>query len=177
MGTSAKTVTPSMSQISNHEYFDHFDGVDEIHKLLKNKNYNQAVSKIKKLCQAAKDVDFPLNRGGYTRNILSKKDGYWLSFLHWDKNVITPVHGHPDQAFLYTADGNIVIKNYEKDENKPIVFKDTMPLAKGEFTYSHGEVDTYDNAIHQISTTEQSLTLHFYSDDPTKGALFNRKKD
>ncbi|MCK5896165.1 MAG: hypothetical protein KAG20_05130 [Cocleimonas sp.] len=174
METSVKSVTPSVSQISNHEYYNQFDNVDDIHNLLKNKKYNQAVDKIKQLCKAAKQVDFPLNKGGYTRNILSKKDGYWLSFLHWDKDVITPVHGHPDQAFLYAAEGNIEIKNYERKDKKPLAFKDTESLSQGEFTYSHGEMDTFDNAIHQISTTEQSLTLHFYSADPTKGKLFKK---
>jgi hypothetical protein len=175
METATRTTTPSVTEISNHEYFNQFDGVDVIHDLLKSKKYNQAVTKIKQLCKAAKDVDFPLNKGGYTRNILSKKDGYWLSFLHWDKDVITPVHGHPDQAFLYTVDGNIEIKNYERDDKNPLALKDTASLSEGEFIYSHGEAERFDNAIHQISTTEQSLTLHFYSDDPTKGKLFRKK--
>lgn len=175
MQTASKTVTPSVSQISNHEYFDHFDGVDDIHQLLKNKQYSQAIGKIKQLCKAAEDVDFPLNEGGYTRNILSKKDGCWLSFLHWDKDVITPVHGHPDQAFVYAVEGNIEIKNYQREARKPLALTDVESLSNGDFIYSHGEANRFDNAIHQISTTEQSLTLHFYSSDPTRGKLF--KKD
>jgi len=175
MDTASSTVTPSVSEISNHEFFNTFDGVDEIHTLLKNKQYHQALPKIKELCKAVEDVDFPLNKGGYTRNILSKKDGCWLSFLHWDKNVVTPAHGHPDQAFLYTAEGSIEIKNYDQSDKKPLEHIDTESLSKGDFIYSHGKEDTFDNAIHQISTTEKSLTLHFYSDDPTKGKLFRKK--
>ena len=175
MEIAARTVTPSVTEISNYEYFNQFDGVDAIHDLLKNKKYKQAITKIKQLCKDAKNVEFPLNRGGYTRNILSKKDGYWLSFLHWDKDVITPVHGHPDQAFLYAVKGNIEIKNYQQEGKKPLALKDTESLAKGDFTYSHGQAKSYDNAIHQISTKEQTLTLHFYSDDPTKGKLFRKK--
>ncbi len=174
METATNTVTPSVTQISNYEFFNRFDGVDEIHDLLKKKKYNQAIPRIKQLCKAAEDIDFPLNKGGYTRNILSKKDGYWLSFLHWDKGVITPVHGHPDQAFLYAVDGNIEIKNYDQEEQKPLELTDTESLTEGDFIYSHGDAETYDNAIHQISTSEQSLTLHFYSDDPTKGKLFKK---
>ena len=169
------TVTPSVSQISNYEYFNQFDGVDDIHRLLKNKKYDQAIAKIKQLCKAAKNVKFPLNKGGYTRNILSKKDGYWLSFLHWDKDVITPVHGHPDQAFVYAVDGNIEIKNYQQENKRPLTLQGTTSLDKGDFIYSHGEAERFDNAIHQISTKEQTLTLHFYSDDPTKGKLFRKK--
>ncbi len=175
MEIAARTVTPSVTEISNHEYFNQFKGVDIIHDLLKNKKYNQAIAKIQQLCQDAKNVKFPLNKGGYTRNILSKKDGYWLSFLHWDKDVITPVHGHPDQAFVYAVKGNIEIKNYQQEGKKPLALKDTASLAKGDFIYSHGEAERYDNAIHQISTTEQTLTLHFYSDDPTKGKMFRKK--
>lgn len=175
MEIAARTITPSVTEISNYEYFNQFDGVDAIHDLLKSKKYNQAVDKIKQLCKAAKNVDFPLNKGGYTRNILSKKDGYWLSFLHWDKDVITPVHGHPDQAFLYAVEGNIEINNYERGDKKPLELKDTESLSKGDFIYSHGEAERFDNAIHQISTTKQTLTLHFYSDDPTKGTLFRKK--
>ncbi len=175
MKTTTRAITPSPAQISNHEYFDQFDGIDEIHDLLKNKRYNRAASKIKQLCKKAKNVDFPLNKGGYTRNILSKKDGYWLSFLHWDKNVLTPVHGHPDQAFVYAVKGGIQVKNYERNDKQPLVHTETATLENGEFFYSHGETDRFDNAIHQISTTEQSLTLHFYSADPSKGKLFKNK--
>jgi hypothetical protein len=172
MKTAIRAITPSPAQISNYEYFNEFNGIDEIHNLLKNRKYNRVADKIKQLCKEAENVDFPLNKGGYTRNILSKKDGYWLSFLHWDKNVLTPVHGHPDQAFVYAVKGDIRVRNYERNDTKPLVHTETATLANGEFFYSHGEADRFDNAIHQISTTKQSLTLHFYSADPRKGKLF-----
>ncbi len=169
------TLTPSVPHITNHEYFDHFDNTHEVHALLKARKYQEALPKIKALCEEAKDMDFELNKGGYTRNILSKKDGYWLSFLKWDKGVTTPAHGHPAQAFVYTVKGSIAVTNYRHDDEDFIESVSSDEQGEGEFFYSHGDTNKFDNAVHQISTQEECITLHFYSDDPRKGKMYKEK--
>jgi len=167
-----KIVTPAVSHITNHEYIGQFANTHKVHALLKAKKYDEALPNIEALCEEVKNIDFALNKGGYTRNILSKKDGYWLSFLRWDKDVTTPAHGHPAQAFVYTVQGCIEVTNYKQNDEDFIELTSSAEQNKGEYFYSHGDSGKYDNAVHQISTQEESITLHFYSDDPRKGKLY-----
>ncbi len=108
-------------------------------------------------------------KNSYVRNIISNTGDYWLAILKWDKGVKTAIHGHPQQSFLYILDGEFTINNYQS--NMSLI--DSIVLKTRDYYYHNGKVDKLDNAIHSIESHRQSLSLHFYSDDPRKGIIFD----
>ena len=162
--------------IKNYEYIDDFESVAELHETLKNKQYEDALPLINDLKKEIKKINFPHNKSTYSRHILSKKDGYWLLLIEWDENVTTCVHGHPQQSFVYLIEGSLEVESYETD---PLVLIDKKPLHVDEYIYhdqfKHGPDDKFDNGVHQIHTQTRSLSLHFYSDDPRKGVVFDQE--
>ena len=163
--------------IKNYEYTDDFESVDAIHEALKNKQYEDAVPHIVNLKKEIKKINFPHNKSTYSRHILSKKDGYWLLLIEWDEDVSTCIHGHPEQSFVYLIDGSLEVKSFETE---PLVLIDKKPLHVDEYIFhdqsNHSFDDKFDNGVHQIHSKTRSLSLHFYSDDPSKGVVFEQNK-
>ena len=161
--------------IKNYEYTDEFESVDEIHEILKNKEYDEIVQHINSLKEEIKKIDFPHNKSTYSRHILSKKDGYWLLLIEWDEDVSTCIHGHPEQSFVYLLEGSLEVKNFETE---PLVLTDKEPLHEDEYIYHDEENDQsngeFDNGVHQIYSKTRSLSLHFYSGNPSKGVVFDQ---
>jgi len=159
--------------IKNYEYTDEFESVGEIHEILKSKQYDDILPHIKNLKKDIKKINFPHNQSTYSRHILSKKDGYWLLLIEWDKDVSTSIHGHPQQSFVYLIKGSLEVKSFEKD---PLVITNTKPLHEDEFLYhdQSNDNDAFDNCVHQIKSKTKSLSLHFYSGDPSKGIIFDQ---
>ena len=161
--------------IKNYEYTDEFESVGEIHEILKNKDYDEIVQHINILKEEIKKIDFPHNKSTYSRHILSKKDGYWLLLIEWDKDVSTCIHGHPEQSFIYLLEGALEVKNFETE---PLVLTDKEPLHEDEYIYHDEENDhsngEFDNGVHQIHSKTRSLSLHFYSGNPSKGVVFDQ---
>lgn len=163
--------------IKNYEYIDDFESVDEIHEALKNKHYEDISPHIVDLKKEIKQIDFPHNKSTYSRHILSKKDGYWLMLIEWDEDVTTCIHGHPGQSFVYLIEGSLEVKSFETE---PLVLTDKKPINEDEYIFcdqsNDGLDDGFDNGVHQIHSNERSLSLHFYSDDPSKGLVFDQDK-
>ncbi len=137
--------------------------------MLKNNNYNDAVSVIKKISHNIKTEDFELVKNSYIRYIISNTDDYWLSILKWDKGVKTSIHGHPQQSFLYVLDGEFTINNYKSDTSLI-----SSKISKtGYYYHCNGKVNRLDNCIHRMESNIECLSLHFYSDDPRKGIVFS----
>jgi hypothetical protein len=42
-----------------------------------------------------------------------------------------------------------------------------------EYRYSKGLKGKMDNYIHQINAKQKTISLHYYSDNPTKGEVFD----
>ena len=161
--------------IQNYEYTDEFESVDEIHEILKSKKYDDILDHIKDLKKEIKKIHFPHNKSTYSRHILSKKDGFWLLLIEWDKGVSTSIHGHPDQSFVYLIKGSLEVTSFETE---PLVLTDKKPLHEDEYLFhdqsNDGFDDEFDNCVHQIHSKTKSLSLHFYSDDPRKGVVFDQ---
>ena len=165
------------NSIKNYEYTEDFQSVDDIHEALKNKHYEDVLPYINDLKKEIEKIDFPHNKSTYSRHILSKKDGYWLLLIEWDEDVSTCINGHPQQSFVYLIEGSLEVKSYETE---PLVLTEKKPLHEDEYIF-HDQSnddqsnDDYDNGVHQIHSKTQSLSLHFYSDDPRKGVVFDKK--
>ena len=159
-----------MTKISNYNYHHkgNFD-FGQLSNLLISKDYELSSGRIKDLYEQIKPEDFSLEKGGYSRNVISHTDDYWLGILRWDKGVKTPIHGHPEHAFFYVLEGELLCSNFRKD---PLLVTDSRVLSKGEYCYSCGTKGRLDNSIHQISAQKPSISLHFYSEDPSKGECF-----
>ena len=140
-----------------------------LHTLLKAKKYNQAIQSIKQLQPTIDLEDFSFNKQSYSRNILTTKDNYWLAIIAWDKDSKTPIHGHPDQAFVYLLSGKLIINNYQTPE---LTLTEEITCLPSQYNIHHGQKGQLDNAVHRIYATKPSLSLHFYSDDPSLGQTF-----
>ena len=155
--------------VNNYDCTNQFDSAKILHKCLKNKQYPEAVKQISALKKEISDVDIPLDEDTYSRHILCKEDGCWLLLIHWDEDVSTCIHGHPDKSFVYVIEGALEVENFEIH---PLKSTGEEAICTDEYTYYNGSADTLDNAVHQIRTKQKTLSLHFYSDDPTVGEVF-----
>lgn len=155
--------------IRNYDHIGKFKSVDALHSQIQNKNYEHILEQIALLKEEIKDYDFPLDASTYSRHILSKKDGCWLLLIHWDKDVTSSIHGHPKRAFVYAVEGLLEIESFNVD---PLQSLNKNIIHPGEYFDNDGSSGGFDNAVHRVHAIEQSLSLHFYSDDPTKGVTY-----
>lgn len=142
----------------------------ELHNLLKTTEYKKAVKLINSIKKELKITNFNKHKNYYVRHIVLNTDNYWLLVLRWDGQVLTPIHGHPKTSFIYILSGEFSINNYRDDGTTLI---DTVSAKTGDYYHYEGSTDSLDNAIHSIETHTEGLSLHFYSDDPRKGTVFN----
>lgn len=113
---------------------------------------------------------FFMQKDSYVRHILSTQDGYHLMLVRWDKGAKTVIHGHPWQMFVYLLFGELLIENYDNASLSTINETICQP---DDYYIHHGDANRLDNAIHRVIVKKPSLSLHFYSDDPQKGVVFD----
>lgn len=159
-----------LKEIQNYDYVHsvYFD-FEALCALLVKEQYALADEQIKILARQIDLHTLSFDADSYTRNIIMDKN-YWLGLLNWDKGAKTRIHGHPQQAFVYVIKGRLNCKNFNK--NPMLEIKNSI-LVEGEYRYSKGVDGRMDNYIHQINADEKTLSLHFYSDNPTKGEVFD----
>ncbi|SFV85049.1 Cysteine dioxygenase type I [hydrothermal vent metagenome] len=157
-------------EIKNYDYI-HTTGFDfqALCELLANERHDLAVEQIKILAQEIESKNLYFDKGNYSRNVISNND-CWLGLLCWDKGAITRIHGHPEQSFIYILEGSLSCKSFDKEV---VTELHSNKLKNGEFRYNKGIKGKMDNYIHQISATQKSISLHYYSDNPTKGEIFD----
>ncbi|NYT28214.1 hypothetical protein [Candidatus Thiodubiliella endoseptemdiera] len=139
-------------------------------ELLANEQHGLAVEQIKVLAQEIESKNLYFDKGNYTRNIIRDNKDCWLGLLCWDKGAITRIHGHPEQSFIYILEGSLSCKSFDKDALTELKFRE---INNREFRYNKGIKGKMDNYIHQISATQKSISLHYYSDNPMKGEIFD----
>ncbi|CAC9642267.1 hypothetical protein [bacterium endosymbiont of Bathymodiolus sp. 5 South] len=139
-------------------------------ELLAKEYHDLAIEKIKVLAKEVKVKNLSFDQGNYTRNIIINNADYWLGLLHWDQGATTRIHGHPEQAFVYVFEGELSCKSFDKN---PLTELGSSKLSGGEYGYSKGLKGKMDNYIHQINAKQKTVSLHYYSDNPTKGEVFD----
>lgn len=108
----------------------------------------------------------------YSRNILLRAEsGAEVMIARWDQGAVTPIHGHPQFAFVYVLQGQLQMEHY-RETDQGLVLADTIIKGKGQHIYNAGIANRYDNAIHRVTALIPSLSLHVYSDDASKGIIF-----
>jgi len=118
-------------------------------------------------------ADFPVIEKTYSRTILHKgENGFEAMAARWDKDAVTPVHGHPSFIFYHVLEGGLAIDNYRRTPDT-ILLETSSFLGKGDFFFFQGEEGRFDNHIHQVHAIEETLSIHISSDDSTKGELFS----
>jgi hypothetical protein len=117
-------------------------------------------------------LDFPPFEPSYSRTILYRaENGFEAMAARWTKNTITKIHGHPMFAFYYLLEGELFVENFVKD-GAGVSLKDSGTYSPGQYFCLRGTADTFDNGIHRITATQESLSFHIYSDDAMKGEIF-----
>jgi len=162
------------TNIRNYDHVGKFKSIDVLSSHLQNKNYANVFEQIEILKEEIRGYDFPLNASTYCRHILSKENGNWLLLIHWDENVSTRIHGHPERSFVYVLDGLMEIESFKLN---PLQGQGKKTVKPGEYFYNDGLVDRFDNAVHRVHAKQQTLSLHFYSDDPTKGNIYTESSN
>lgn len=116
--------------------------------------------------------DFPHAPHCYSRNILLRSDaGSEVMIARWDQGATTPIHGHPQFAFVYVLQGQLQMEHYHETD-QGLVLTETIIKNKGQHIYAAGIAGRYDNAIHRVTALMPSLSLHVYSHDAMKGKSF-----
>ena len=116
--------------------------------------------------------DFPHAPHCYSRNILLREDnGAEVMVARWDQGAVTPVHGHPQFAFVYVLEGQLQMEHY-RETDQGLLLTETVIRNKGQHIYAAGDANRYNNAIHRVTALSPSLSLHVYSDDALKGKAF-----
>ncbi len=117
--------------------------------------------------------DFPHAPHCYSRNILMRMEsGAEVMIARWDQDAVTPIHGHPQFAFVYVLQGQLQMEHYH-DTDQGLLLAETIIKNKGQHIYAAGIAGRYDNAIHRVTALTPSLSLHVYSDDALKGKFFS----
>lgn len=116
--------------------------------------------------------DYPHAHHCYSRTILHREPGgSEVMVARWDVGALTPIHGHPRYAFVYVLQGQLQIENFRKTENG-LLLSECLIKGRGQYIYTEGAPDRYDNAIHRVTALVPSLSLHVYSDDALKGETY-----
>ncbi|SMN11475.1 Cysteine dioxygenase type I [uncultured Candidatus Thioglobus sp.] len=157
-------------EIQNYIY-QHSDDFDfkALADLIDKAQYEQAAECIKTLATTIDLDNLAFEQKNYTRSIIID-DKYWLGLLNWDKSAKTRIHGHPEHAFVYVVKGHLLCKNFDKE---PLTELSSSNLSTDEYRFNRGVKGALDNYIHQISAEVPSVSLHFYSDNPSKGEVFD----
>lgn len=108
----------------------------------------------------------------YSRTILYRaENGFEALAARWSKDTITAIHGHPMFAFYYLLEGELSVENFEK-EGSGLRKTTTKRHGPGEYFSMRGKIGTFDNGIHRVTAIKESLSIHIYSADATKGEIF-----
>ncbi|MBE8189686.1 MAG: hypothetical protein HAW58_02195 [Candidatus Thioglobus sp.] len=160
-----------LKEIQNYAYQHPLDfNFTKLCDLLAQESYDLAEIQIKTLIKQVDFAALPFAKNSYSRSVIINNQNYWLGLLNWDKGATTRIHGHPQQAFVYVISGGLRCKNFSKT---PLVELGKSKLEQGQYRYNKGIEGKMDNYIHQISAGAPSVSLHFYSDDPIKGEVFD----
>lgn len=115
---------------------------------------------------------FDVVEGAYSRTILARGTNRFEAMVaRWSNFTATAVHGHPDYALYLLLEGRLGIENFVYDEGG-LKCVGTSEMVPGDYFIRQGRPYTFSNAIHRITVLEESLSLHVYSDDATKGSCF-----
>ncbi len=138
--------------------------------------YSEAMAKVISSHLANKILtlnDFPSIKNSYSRTMLSRnKSGMEVLVARWDKGLKSTIHGHPAFAMVYVVEGSLDVEQYKKTNSEVLKIGVKTFNAK-EYFYGQGVEGKFDNHIHRIIATDNSLSIHIYSDDALKGEVFS----
>jgi len=116
--------------------------------------------------------DYPRAPHCYSRTILHRsRQGEEVMVARWEAGACSPVHGHPELAFVRVLEGRLQIENFRRSASA-LEPTETFCLERGDHIWHRGVAGRFDNAIHRVTALEPSLSLHVYSDDALKGNTF-----
>jgi hypothetical protein len=137
--------------------------------LINNRQFEEAIASFNQIKNQLNLENLKTITGGYSRNILSTKNG-WMTLINWDSDAITPIHGHPDFAFVYMVSGELINSPYDKQNN---TLQKSSTIKAGEYFYDSGEKNQLDNSPHMLQANTPAISLHFYSSDGRDGKIYN----
>lgn len=114
----------------------------------------------------------PFETAAYTRNWIAKEQPGHQQFealvMRWDRQVQTPIHGHPAFSFYYVISGVFEMEIYTPVAGN-LQMQGTRRFCPSDTAWFLGEMGRYDNFIHRVRCLEPGHTFHIYSEDAQKG--------
>ena len=116
--------------------------------------------------------DYPRAPHCYSRTILHRgPQGEEVMVARWEAGACSPIHGHPELAFVRVLEGRLRVENFRQC-GEILEPGNVQELETGDHIWHRGVAHRFDNAIHRVTALEPSLSLHIYSDDALKGCTF-----
>lgn len=120
--------------------------------------------------------NLPLKAATYTRNCIAKENmnqnqGFEALIMRWDRQVKTPIHGHPAFSFYYVITGLFKMEIFTYKGINDLQLQKTQLFYPSDTTWFLGQTGRYDNFIHRVTCLEAGHTFHIYSEDAQKGIL------
>ena len=143
--------------------------IKHLYYLLSKQYYSKADIFLKSIKNNLLAKNFVCSKNSYARHIFIEEP-YWLAIVKWGKGAKTPIHGHPDLAFVYILNGVLKVRDYS---HPPLKLSGVKQYKSGDYIYQKkGKAGCFDNGVHSVYAKSDGLSLHFYSDNPVKGVLF-----
>lgn len=110
----------------------------------------------------------------YTRNCLTKKEGFELILLCWDANTVTKVHDHNGQnCWVYQIKGRMIEERFSYESGDLDLIK-TIELDEGGISYMHDSM-----GFHRLINPEntRAMTLHIYANPIEQCKIFEEEQN
>jgi cysteine dioxygenase len=111
----------------------------------------------------------------YTRNCITRKDGFEFILLCWAPGSVTPIHGHDNQdCWVYQVSGSVEERRFEKTLNGELKESHEMSFDQGALAYMHDRM-----GYHSIEnkSNKPAMTLHVYANPIDSCEVFNDDKN
>jgi cysteine dioxygenase len=156
------------------------DGLKSLSELIKTLMHANAEDYVK----IAKGMDIPLEnfkkyihwkKEGYSRNCIIKTDDFELILICWNKDDITPIHGHDNKkCWVYQVDGEMTEIRYKQDSEGNLDECNRMTLTPGKLCYMQDDMGYH---MLQNESNQNAITLHLYIKPVEKCAVYNSKEE
>ncbi len=111
---------------------------------------------------------------GYTRNCITKRNGFEFILLCWDSKSKTGIHDHDGQeCWVYQVDGCVREVRF-KEKGSELEKVNEMELEEGQLTYMNDAM-----GCHSIENTtdETAMTLHVYANPIEECRVYDEESE
>ena len=111
---------------------------------------------------------------GYTRNCITRQEGFEFILLCWSPGAETAIHDHAGQhCWVYQVNGTVREKRYQRNDAILDITSD-MHLDAGKLCYMHDRMGYHTLAN---ESNQRSMTLHIYANPIDRCQIYNKEDE